>query len=83
MIDDIQVQRIKSTKSGLNSYKIIKPEGFEKKIFKHKYDDGYLPLLKQVIDYLTEKNYNPSNDRIKWETLYNYGRNKTNKSKKT
>lgn len=69
-IDNIQIQRVKSTKSGLNTYKIINPKGFEMKPFKHRYDDGYLPLLKMIIDCLIECGYNPKNMRFDWVDLH-------------
>jgi len=70
-IDTLMIQRVKSTKSGLNTYKIIEPKGFEDKSFKHNYEDGYLPLLKMVVDYLLEHNYKPTTTRLKWQDLYN------------
>jgi hypothetical protein len=54
LIDTILIHRIKDGKDGINTYRIEKPEGFEKKLIKHKYSDGYLPLLKQAVDIILE-----------------------------
>jgi hypothetical protein len=56
-IDSIQIQRIKNTKSGTNTYKIVSPKGFEKIKIRHHYDDGYLPLLINVLNTLEENGY--------------------------
>jgi len=37
---------------GMWKYKILRPEGFEGWYIIHKRDDGYLALLKQVIDII-------------------------------
>lgn len=52
LIDTLLIHRIKTGKNGINTYRIVKPTGFEKKLIKHRYDDLYMPLLKKVIDII-------------------------------
>jgi hypothetical protein len=52
LIDTILIHRIKEGKDGIYTYRIESPKGFEKKLIKHKYADGYLPLLKQAVDII-------------------------------
>lgn len=66
-IDQILVQRIRSTKKGINTYKIIEPKGYEV-LIKHHYDEGYFPLFKKVIDILSEKGYGPKST-VTWKKL--------------
>ena len=53
-IDTILIHRIKESKSGIFTYRIENPKGFEKKLIKHRYSDSYLPLLKKAVDILME-----------------------------
>jgi len=55
LIDTILIHRCKTGKDGNNEYEITSPEGFEDVRIKHKYDDGYLPLLKKAIDIILTK----------------------------
>ncbi len=51
-IDEIHIQNTgECTNPELNmwKYKIVKPEGFEGWYIIHKRDDGYMPLLMQVL----------------------------------
>lgn len=53
LIDTILIHRIKTDKrTGVYTYRIIKPKGFEDQLIQHKYDDRYLPLLKKAIDII-------------------------------
>ncbi len=52
-IDEIQIHRCETGENGDNTYRIVRPEGFEDVRIKHRYDSGYLPLLKQVIDIIS------------------------------
>lgn len=52
LIDTILIHRIKTGKNGINTYRIEAPKGFEKKLIKHKYADGYMPLLKMALDII-------------------------------
>lgn len=52
LIDTILIHRIKDGKDGVNTYRIEAPKGFEKKLIKHRYDDGYMPLLKKALDII-------------------------------
>jgi len=58
-IDMLQIQRIKETKSGRNTYMIVKPEGFSDIIIKHQYDKGYFDLVLKVMKILSKNGYNP------------------------
>lgn len=57
-IDTILIHRIRTGKDGINTYRIVKPEGFEKKLIKHRYDDLYMPLLKAALDIILAKKEN-------------------------
>lgn len=53
LIDTILIHRIKTNKkTGVYIYRIEEPKGFEDKLIRHKYDNGYLPLLKKAIDII-------------------------------
>lgn len=54
LIDTILIHRIKESKNGIYTYRIEEPRGFEKILIKHKYSDGYLPLLKKAVDIMME-----------------------------
>jgi len=51
-IDSILIQRIKTGTTGNNTYKIVRPEGFERIEIKHQYNDGALKLLKKALDII-------------------------------
>jgi hypothetical protein len=52
LIDTILIHRIKTGKNGINTYRIVKPVGFEKQLIKHRYADLYMPLLKAALDII-------------------------------
>jgi len=53
LIDTILIHRIKTNKkTGIYTYRIVEPKGFEDQLIKHKYDDKYLPLLRKAIDII-------------------------------
>lgn len=52
LIDTILIHRIRTGKNGINTYRIVEPKGFEKKLIKHRYDDLYMPLLKAALDII-------------------------------
>jgi hypothetical protein len=56
-IDTIGIKRIKSTRAGNNTYRIVKPKGYEKRLIKHHYDEGYFSLVRKVVEVLFD--YNP------------------------
>jgi hypothetical protein len=55
LIDTILIHRIKDGKTGLHTYRIEKPKGFEKILILHQYEDGYMPLLKKALDIILKK----------------------------
>jgi len=57
IIDTIGIKRIKSTKAGYNTYKIVKPKGYEKRLIKHHYDEGHFSLIRKVVEVLFD--YDP------------------------
>lgn len=67
-IDTLQIQRIKSTKSGFNTYKIIQPKGWRSLKVKHHYDEGYFALFTKVMVTLYEHGYNPK-PKYTWKEL--------------
>jgi len=52
LIDTILIHRIKTGKDGMNTYRIVEPKGFEENLIRHRYEDGYLPLLKKAIGFI-------------------------------
>lgn len=54
-IDSIYIHRIGGLPPGNCKYRIEKPEGYEDKIFIHKYSDGYLPLLCKCLNYIKRR----------------------------
>ena len=66
VIDTIQIARVKNTRSGINSYRIIEPIGYMNAEIKHNYDDGYLELMAKVVRFLKEKGYNPQTGKVPW-----------------
>jgi|GEM_PF-6248889 len=53
LIGTLLIHRIKTNKkTGIYTYRIVEPKGFEDQLIKHKYDDKYLPLLKKAIDII-------------------------------
>lgn len=61
-IDEIHVQRvlnIDALDGILCKYKIRKPIGFDEIEIWHRYEEGYFPLMVQVINILSEKGYKP------------------------
>ena len=54
-IGSIQILRVKTnTKTGIYTYQIREPEGFEEHRIKHRYKDDYKILLKKVLDIIVE-----------------------------
>jgi hypothetical protein len=52
-IDTIMIHRIKTDKkTGIYTYRIVEPKGFEDQLIKHKYSDRYMPLLKKAINII-------------------------------
>jgi len=80
-IDSIEIQRVKNTKSGTNTYCIRKPEGFESIKIKHHYDEGYLPLLRKVIFILDTKGYE-TKPKYTWEQIQKMLKESNKKIKK-
>jgi hypothetical protein len=58
-IDRVLVQRVRNTKSGFNTYKIVEPKGYTKHRIRHHYDEGHFPLMMKVMTVLSENGYNP------------------------
>lgn len=58
LIDEIYIQRIDGKPPGNCKYKIRMPEGYDDKVFIHKYSDGYLPLLCKALNYLKRQGFN-------------------------
>lgn len=53
LIDSIHIHRIVTNwRTGVHTYRIENPKGFEDNLIEHRYDDGYLPLLKKAIDII-------------------------------
>jgi hypothetical protein len=54
IIDTIMINRLEDLEDpdSIYTYIIRKPKGFEDIPIKHKYSDGYLPLLKQAVDII-------------------------------
>lgn len=59
-IDEIFIQRVGGTPPGNCKYQIKRPEGYEDKIFIHRYSDGYFILLFKVLNYLKKQGYKPT-----------------------
>lgn len=57
-VDGIYIHRISGEPPGNCKYVIEKPEGYDDKVFVHKYSDGYFPLLCKVLNYLKKQGYN-------------------------
>lgn len=56
-IDTIMINRLEELedKDAVYTYVIREPEGFEDKLIKHKYSDGYMPLLKKALDIMLKE----------------------------
>ena len=54
-IDFLAIHNISEKDTPIQNYRIEYPHGYEDKIFKHKRSRGYMPLLKQVLEYLIDK----------------------------
>ena len=50
--ESIRIQRQELKVGHINTYKIVRPEGHGHKIIKHRYTDGYKPLLIKALRLL-------------------------------
>jgi len=71
LIDTIMVHRIKNAKTGYNTYKVVKPEGFGNIIIRHHYDDGYFTLMTEIMTQLRANGYNP-NPEYTWKQVLEF-----------
>lgn len=67
-IDMLEIGRIEETKSGLNTYMVVKPKGFEDLRIKHRYDKGYFELVLKVMKELSKNGYSPKPPQL-WKDL--------------
>lgn len=51
-IDEIWVHNVGYAGGGLYHYTIEKPEGFDNIVIHHRREDGYIPLMKQVLEII-------------------------------
>jgi len=60
LIDEIHIQNVRphltAEEKGIYIYKIRKPARFHGAFVSHKRSDGYVPLLKKVLDFIEEEN---------------------------
>lgn len=65
-IGELYIQRTKTSKSGLHTYRVVKPEGYSDIEVKHKYDDGYFDLVLKVMKELKKHGYS-TQPKLTWE----------------
>ena len=53
-IDELQIQNIENLGNGQYVYAIRKPEGFSETIIKHRRADGWIPLVRKVLNAISK-----------------------------
>lgn len=60
LVDEICIKRVRGNPPNICRYVIERPKGYEsKKVFVHRYSDGYLALICKCFNYLKRQGYQP------------------------
>lgn len=60
LVDEICIHRVRGKPPAICRYVIERPNGYEDKVFVHKYSDGYFALVCKCFNYLKRKGYQPT-----------------------